>query len=342
MEFTTLPPEFSALTGRVQWVQRVNENEYTSSCPNCGIQPHHNDSNPSNRFIMWLESRETGKPFGMCFRHCGWRWTPGKQDVQWTDEEKAAFVAKRRELNEREEKRIREYSQSVVMKQKVYVRYIERMKESQYGKIYLQQKGFVSDEWNKYFGFGIFEDYKCHGKLDTYYSPAITIPIIGLEQVIENVKMRVTEAHHKDDRFRNLYKTKAQHPYFPMKDLKVANKVAIFEGEFKSCTVAMNKVKTHSLPEDVQIIATQGKGIGGRMAYILEKCEVVYLCLDPDAYEPNDKGNTGIMQSARKLGYDRVRIIPCREKIDDAILQGFDLRAAYNMAVKPFQLGLKP
>lgn len=334
--FTVLPPEFAALEGRVQWVQQVNSNEYSSSCPNCGIEPKHSDSNPSNRFVMWVESHISGKPFGWC-RSCHYKWSSEKSDAIWTPEEKAAFAAKRRELNEREEQRIREYAESVVMKQEIYKRYFETMKTSQYGNEWLRRKGFNSHEWNSYFGFGIFEDYKCRGEFSTYYSPAITMPIRGVGNVIEQVKLRVAEAKHKNDRFRNIYKTNAQHPYFPMKNDGIKNKVAIFEGEMKSCQVAMRG----NLPEDVQIIATQGKGLGGRMLYMLENCEVVYLCLDPDTYEPDKNGETTIMKVSKRIGFDRTRIIQCRDKIDDAILNGFNLLSAYNMAVKPIQLGVR-
>lgn len=341
MTFTELPPEFSTLAGRVQWVQRVNENEYTSSCPNCGIDPNkHSDANPSDRFLMWIESRETGRPFGMCFRGCGWKWTPNKQDVHWTAEERAEFTAKRRELNEREEARIRQYSVDVVMKQKAYVNYLHAMRQSAFGKGYLHERGFISDEWNEYFGFGIIEGYKCRGFLSTYYAPAITIPIIGLGNVVEQIKLRVTHEHHEKDRYGNIYKTKAQHPYFPLKDTKVGNVAAIFEGEFKTCRVAMDREKHKSIPQDVTIMASQGKGIGARMIYMIENCEVVYLCLDPDAFIQNDKGNTTIIQTAKKIGLDRVRIIPCPQKIDDALDSGFNLKSAFNMAVKPSQLGL--
>ena len=334
--FTVLPPEFAALEGKVQWVQQVNSNEYSSSCPNCGIEPKHSDSNPSNRFVMWVESHISGKPFGWC-RSCHYKWSSEKSDAIWTPEEKAAFAAKRKELNQREEQRIREYAENVVMKQEIYKRYFETMKTSQYGNDWLRRKGFNSREWNSYFGFGIFEDYKCRGEFSTYYSPAITMPIRGVGNIIEQVKLRVAEAKHKNDRFRNIYKTNAQHPYFPMRNDGIKNKVAIFEGEMKSCQVAMRG----NLPEDVQIIATQGKGLGGRMLYMLENCEVVYLCLDPDTYQPNEKGETTIMQVAKKIGLDRTRIIQCRDKIDDAILNGFNLLSAYNMAVKPIQLGVR-
>lgn len=340
MNFISLPPELAGLEGRVQWVQQVNVNELHMSCPSCGVQPHHSDSHPSDRFIVWIESRMNGKPFGMC-RACGWKWSSDKADAVWTEEEKAAFAAKRRELNEREEERIKHYAETVVMKQKVYVKYLNQMQESKYGQEYLRQRGFTSREWNDYFGFGILEDYKCTGFLSTYYSPAISIPIIGINNVVEQVKLRVADAHHEKDRFRNLYSTKTQHIYLPTKEGKIMNKVALFEGEFKSCTVAMDRAKNKSLPHDVQIIASQGKGIGARMQYALEKCEVIYLCLDPDTFIPNEKGDTTIMQAAKKLGYSRVRIIPVRQKIDDAIRAGFNLLNAFNMAVKPKQLDLK-
>jgi hypothetical protein len=335
--FISLPPELSGLEGRVQWVQQVNPNEYKMSCPNCGIDPtKHSDAHPSDRFIVWMESRSNGKPFGMCVRGCGYKWSTHKQDAIWTPEEKAVFAEKRKEFNQREEDRIRTYAESVVMKQKVYLKYFDTIQNSAYGKQWLKSRGFTSDEWNKFWRFGIFEDYKCHGELSTYYSPAITIPIVGVSNVIEQVKLRVTEAHHPNDRYRNIYKTNAQHIFFPKRENEIKNKVAIFEGEFKSCTVAQRG----KMPDDVQIIGAQGKGIGSRLVYALEKCEVVYLCLDPDTFIPNQKGETTIMQSAKKLGLERVRIITCKQKVDDAILKGFNLRNAFNMAVKPMQLGL--
>jgi hypothetical protein len=334
--FITLPPELAGLEGKVQWVQQVSPNEYHMSCPNCGFNPTHSDSHPSDRFVVWIESRFNGRPFGMCVRHCGFKWSLDKADAVWTPEEKAAFVEKKKELNQRENQRILQYAKDVVMKQAVYLRYMEKMQTSTYGKMYLEQRGFNSDEWNKWFGYGIFEDYKCHGESSTYYSPAITMPVMGLNKIVENVKLRVAEAHHPKDRFRNLYKSGNQHPYLPMHDEKVGNKVAIFEGEMKTNQVAMRG----NLPEDVQLWGTQGKGIGSRLTFMLENCEVIYLCLDPDAFVPNDKGQTGIMQAATRLGIQRVRIITCKQKVDDAILKGFNLRNAFNMAVKPMQLGL--
>lgn len=329
--YAPLPPEFSGLEGKVQFVQRISDNEYHSSCPNCGVDETHSDRNPSDRFVMWVESRANGRPFGMCIRHCGYKWTPEKHDAEWTPAEKEAFALKRKELNLREEIRILDYANEVVMKQGIYNRYAETLKRSQYGKQYLYSRGFNSDEWNDFFGFGIDEGFRVLGKFSTYYSPSISMPVIGLGNVVENVKMRVIDAKHKDDRFRNIYKSGTQHPYFPKRDDKIGNRVAIFEGEMKACQVAMRG----KLPEDVTIIGTQGKGVGSRMIYKIERAEVVYLCLDPDAYKPEKSGLSTVLSTAQKIGMDRTRLIICRDKVDDAIMQGFNLLNAFNMAVSP-------
>ena len=94
---------------------------------------------------MWVESHISGKPFGWC-RSCHYKWSSEKSDAIWTPEEKAAFAAKRKELNQREEQRIREYAENVVMKQEIYKRYFETMKTSQYGNDWLRRKGFNSRE----------------------------------------------------------------------------------------------------------------------------------------------------------------------------------------------------
>ena len=55
-----LPPEFMALIGQVDYIHKVSENEYHSSCPNCGGELHSDGSWP-DRFVMWRSSRR-GEP----------------------------------------------------------------------------------------------------------------------------------------------------------------------------------------------------------------------------------------------------------------------------------------
>lgn len=335
--FIELPPQFTGL--KVHWVQQVNENEYSSSCPNCGIDTNkHSDANPSNRFVMWLESRNTGRPFGWC-RKCGYKWTPEKSDAIWTEEEKQEFKRKRIELIERENERVEAFARDVVMAQGFYRQYMENLQSSQYAKDYLAKRGFDDMAWIKYFGFGFIPDFLCQSRIHgNYHSPAISIPVRGQADLTENVKVRLTNEKHPLDRFRNLYKSKAQHIYYPLKkEERSVSKAIIIEGEMKACQVA----QSFKIPLDTELMASQGNGIGERMVYAVRNCDVVYLSLDPDSFVPNEKGISNAIVNAKKIGYDRVRFIMCRQKIDDAILQGFNFINAYNMAVKPQSLGLK-
>lgn len=332
MNYTELPIEFSALEGKVQFVQKINENEYHSSCPQCGVEPRHNESNPSDRFVMWIASNTTGRPFGMCVRHCRYKWSSDKADADWTPEERAIFEQKRRELNEREEARIVDYAQNVIMKQKIYLRYNQELKKSVMGVEYLHERGFTND-WIRHLGLGIMHDYKVKGRNSTYYSPAITMPVIAEGERIENIKMRVMQPNCKEDRYRSLYATQAQHYHLPNKDLKIGNKVILVEGEIKSDIVAMYA----HLPSELTIIGTQGKGIGQRLLRKLENTELVYLALDPDAFLPDLNGNVTVAQVARKVGIERTRFIPVNGKPDDMIMQGWNMLNAYNMAIKPTQ-----
>ena len=119
-----LPVEFSALANKVNFVQKINENEYHSSCPNCGGEMHP-DGTPPDRFVMWRVSRK-GLPFGMCVRKCGWKWSPSKQDANWTAEERAEFQRKQQELEtawmQAEATRIEKLSELVVA-QRVWQRH---------------------------------------------------------------------------------------------------------------------------------------------------------------------------------------------------------------------------
>lgn len=331
--YTELPPEFAALAGKVQFVQRINENEYHSSCPQCGVEDYHNESNPSDRFVMWRVSNLNSKPFGMCVRHCRYKWSDTKADADWTPEERAAFELKRKELQEREEARIVEYAQSVVMKQGIYKNYNTVLKNSKAGIDYLFERGF-DEQWINHLEIGIMEDYKVKGRNSTYFSPAITHPVIAENGRIENIKMRVMYPTCTEDRYRSLYATKAQHYHLPNKEPVIGNRVILVEGEFKSDVVAM----WGRLPvENLTIIGTQGKGIGQRLIKKLEKCEVVYLALDPDAFLPDKNNNVTVAQVARQIGIERVRFIPVKQKPDDAIMQGWNMLNAFNMAIKPTQ-----
>jgi hypothetical protein len=79
----SLPPEFSELNGKVDFVIKRGHNEYSSSCPQCGGFVHQDGSYP-DRFRLFIASEATGKPLGWC-RSCGFTFWPGKTTgARWT------------------------------------------------------------------------------------------------------------------------------------------------------------------------------------------------------------------------------------------------------------------
>jgi len=328
-ESAELPIEFAALAGRVNYVQKVSDNEYHSSCPNCGGEPHYGGAWP-DRFVMWVSSR-SGTPFGMCIRKCGWRWSPGKQDAEWTPEERAEMERKRAEVEAAREARIKLVSSSV-MEQKFFEKYHDQMQADAL-KYWTQIRGITPD-WVDWLKLGAIEDYQVRGRLSTYHSPAYTIPVWTYGAQAENIKVRVAEPKDENDRYRNLYKSGAQHLYAPRYDLEqMGNKNIVVEGEIKAAITQIHG----GIDDEIQIQGWQSKSPEARIIRMYDNSELIYLALDPDAYYPDAAGNVTANRVARQIGIARVRYVipPINAKFDDAILAGYNFRNAVNMAIKP-------
>lgn len=325
-----LPVEFQALEGRVDYVQRVNENEYHSSCPNCGGEPHADGSWP-DRFVMWIYSRR-GTPFGMCLRQCGYRWSPDKADANWTPEERAEFERKRAEREAewlaKEVARLEEFCVKVE-EQQVFQRCHEQMSEA--GIMWWELNRRIPREWQSYLKLGEMNNYPVKNRLTTYRRTAYTIPIFGLSCRAENITLRVDNPMDSNDRYRRLYKTNMQHIYHPAGE-KPKNKVVLMEGEIKAMTGAIYS------RFDGTFLGVQSKSPERRILKMLDFAEVVYVAFDPDAYIPHPKtGRIAVLEVAKQIGLERTRlVIPPRDmKFDDAILQGYKFENAINMAIRP-------
>ncbi len=325
----TLPIEFEGLLGKVNFVHRISENEWHSSCPNCGGEIHADGSEP-DRFIMWKVSRR-GSPFGMCVRKCGFKWSPDKQDANWTPEERAEFAKKQKELEAewetKEAERIEKLAQ-LVTGQMVWKRCYDDAPES--ARQYWEKERGIPREWQEELFLGFIPNFTVRGSLSTYKRPAYTIPIFGLDNAVENITMRVDNPLTSNDRYRRMYKSKAQHLYNPQR--RKANKVILMEGEIKAATGAIYGW----LPDEYVVYGAQSKAPERRLLKMLNFAEVIYIAFDPDAYEPDSKTKRiAALEVAKQLGEQRVRyVIPPRMKFDDAILQGFQFKNAINMAVK--------
>jgi hypothetical protein len=339
-----LPIEFQALTERVSYVRRKNDNEYSSSCPQCGGTPHENGSLP-DRFVMWVVSRN-GNPFGMCCRgHCGYKWSPAKQDANWTEEEREEFQRKQKELEVEYELKLAEKMKLLteqIQKAAVYKKYFEDGQKNKQACDYWENVRYIPREWQEHLQKGYMGFYTVKNSLTQYQSPAYTNPVWVQGGKIENIKLRVQYPLDSNDRFRNMYKSGCQHLYMTQYEKTSTNKAVIVEGENKCDAVTM----WGHLPDEYTIYGVQSKQPERRILNMLSRFEVVYLALDPDAYTPSEYTDvkTGeikisppaVMSVAKQIGMERVRFVvpPNDTKFDDAIFKGFKFVNAVNMAVK--------
>lgn len=330
MTNSPLPAEFMSLEGQINFIQKVTENEYHSSCPSCNGSIHEDGSYP-NRFVLWVASRR-GTPFGLC-RKCGFKWSPLKEDAKWTDEEREEFRRKVEELETqyftKKAQELEELSRKIVQ-QGFYEGYCENAINSDFAMSFYASLG-MDEMWVRYFKKGLIQDYKVTGKDSTYHSPAFTFPIWTLGGRIENVKIRVANPKNSNDRYRSLYKSGCQSLYVPMMDEKIKNRVIVMEGEKKADAALMYT----NLTDEMQVVGVQSSMPEKRVLKMLEPAEVVYLAFDPDCYRRNKAGVVPVLRTAEQIGKKKCRLVlpPGDVKFDDAILQGYKFNNALNMAV---------
>jgi len=342
-----LPPEFASLAPQVRFVQQKNANEFSSSCPRCGGDIHEDGSWP-DRFTIWRSSRR-GEPLGLCLRGCGHRWSVNKQDQIWTPDELAEFRQKQSEAEAaylaQVEQRLIELSEKIET-QKVYIRYHDEGMENQAALDYWERRG-IPEEWQRYLMLGCIENYKVTGKLSTYESMALTIPVWSEVERIENIKLRVAEPKNDNDRYRNYYKSGSQHLYKPWHRTRNCRHVVLLEGEIKA---AVALIRGGCNQEQYETIGVQSKQPEARLLKKLESFDCVYIAFDPDAYrrtqyiDPSTgevkPGKIAVLEVAKQIGLERVRLVlpPRERKFDDAILEGYNFANAVRMAIKPERL----
>lgn len=342
---TLLPPEFHALSDKVAFVTRKNDNEYHSSCPQCGGAIHDDGSFP-DRFVMWRSSKFTGRPFAMCLRgHCGFKWSPDKQDANWTDEERAEFMTKRAELELEYERKLTEKLSALsrqIEEQGYYRLYHEQGMKNNAVVEYFERVRRIPREWQVYLQKGYIADYTVKNRLTQYKRIAYTNPVWTIGGRVENIKLRIDNPLDSNDRFRNYYKSGCQHLYTTEYEKPLQKRALLLEGENKCDAVSI----CGFLPDEISVLGVQSKQPEKRILDMLKPCELVYIAFDPDAYKPTvyydqktgeeKKQIPSVISVAKTIGMERVRfLIPPRDtKFDDALFRGYNINNAINMAVR--------
>ncbi len=300
------PIELSELN--LSYLQRVSDNEYSAACPKCGGSVHPDGSLP-DRFRIWLHSRATGGVAGWC-RRCGYWWTPRGE---LTPEKRQAWIEER-EQYELERKRSVDHAIELLQNERAWLKYHEMLGENR--KYYYERR--INDFFIDYWVLGYNPSKKIHSKNGTLITPTLTIPIFEPEtRVVLNIRNRLLNPINPHDKYRPEFAGLPMSLYFTELEEKPKNKALIVEGEFKAMTtyIALDT-------PGVFVVGTPGKTPNLSIFNALDECEVVYICLDPDAYEiPKWERVSAAHRLVSHFG-KRARVIRLPYKIDDMIING--------------------
>ena len=307
MRIDTLPMEFQELSSRVNYVrERVRGKEWSSSCPECGGEPHQTSGDLPDRFRMWPRGKG-GFAFGWC-RACGFRWTPSRE-FKPTPEQLEQWRLDRLD----KEQRIKEEAEQAIKllseKQKWHF-YYESLLQNDRAKDAWAEAGIILPFWWNEWQLGYDPEHLFYFDSGqgwvNHTTPTLTIPVRDLTGRVVNIKHRLLNPF-EGIKYRMEYKTNIEPVFIANLDEgKPAEvKVSIIcEGEKKAAvtfiTLDMVNVQVYGLPKSPSDEMLDG--IKGRVIQIL----------DPDV-----KPSKRIQELYRNRDY---RIVTLPEKIDDYIL----------------------
>lgn len=307
MREAALPVEFSALAGKVSYVQRVTAGEWSSSCPQCRGTPHRNEF--PDRFRMWTNATGKNKVMGWC-RKCGYVWFPDGDRPMKPHE----FEQWRKDALAAEEKRKAEAERAIQLlkSEKVWQYYHESL--NQWARDVIKSWG-IYPEWADFWELGLYADYTCYNRQDgEYHTPAITIPIWQQDWDLRNIKVRTLNPKREGDRYRSLYKVGADFPFVALPDLK-SDTVLVTEGEKKAMVTAQY------VNNAMQVVGVPSKTPSAEALRVLDNYGKIFLCLDPDARKQEKNGVSPLKRMVDLLGKERVLVVNLPDKVDDMIVQ---------------------
>lgn len=196
----------------------------------------------------------------------------------------------------------------------------EEMRKSQSWLRYHDQMGWaarniwlsrgVPDEYQDWWKLGYDPDHIVWAGTTEYHTPTLTIPIYepGTWEVL-NIRHRLLNPPKPHDKYRPERSGLPAPLFVADPDEPISGKTLIVEGEIK----AMVSFVTADEP-GLQVVGIPGKTPPDDLLRRFEKCDPVYICLDPDAANES-------VSIAASLGADRCRLITLPEKIDDLIIR---------------------
>jgi hypothetical protein len=294
-----LPSLWTGLDGKVQFVQRVSNTEYSSSCPRCGGEPHPNGEWPDRCRIFVDE-----KPLLWC-RRCGYMTFPDQLEgaPSLTPAELEQF---RQKQQQRAESRLRSAA-----------RELELLRDRHLWQHYHELMDARARSWWR--GRGVPDAFQAFWQLgwdaDTsrWGCQSATIPLFDTGWDCLNIKHRLTD----DSKGRYRYNvTGLPGPLFLCDpDAKPDNHVIAVEGEIKSMVVAVTLDEPGSC-----VVGIPGLASPKSISEYAQTADRVTLVLDPGADRRGADGWSPMGRLVKDIGRDKTRVLVPPMKIDDGIL----------------------
>lgn len=246
---------------------------------------------------------------GWC-RACGYIWMPDKEKPPTREE----FEAWRRQQLENEHRRKVEAEKAIALLKSEKIWHYYHSCLNDYAVKVLNDWGIRKD-WADRWKLGLIADYTVfHKGQEPYHSPAISIPIWQLNSnVPKNIKVRVLNPRVSADRYRAIYKTGQDSPFFAFPTMK-HDTALVVEGEKKAMVCAEWSGAKY------QVVGIPTKTPSPESLSVLDSFDNLVVCLDPDASVQDGNGNSPLKRMVSILGRERVRVAELYDKIDDMIV----------------------
>ena len=276
--------------------------EWSAACPQCGgYNPGRHDV--SDRFRLFDKDNK-GNARVWC-RSCGFfEWAdqdgekPNADEIERTNQERARLANQDRE---RVAQKIND------LRREAYWRGWHDAMGEQHRRLWRQQG--ISDKAQDYFQLGYVERRRFFNGAEPFYTPAMTIPIFEVGWEAVNIQYRLMEPPGGVGKYRFTGGLPA--PLF------ITNPYSDPEGPTLLVEGAKKAMVTFEML-DLCIVAMPSKMSPAGLFKQIDKCDPVYVALDPDAY---DEGRGSAAARAGKLLGDRARYVRLPVKPDDFFTQ---------------------
>ena len=279
-------------------LQYRGSNEWSSACPHCGGGGVRHDK--SDRLRLFAASK--GYNARLWCRRCShFEWADAQENKPPDPVKIKEAEQLRREMAQQEERRL--HAKIEELRHNAYWEgYHDSMQEKH--RIMWRNEG-ISDGLQDFFRLGYISQRKFYDGNKPFNSPAMTIPIFDVGWQAINVQYRIMNRPSNVGKYRFTAGLPAP-LYLTDPDNKPSGPTLMVEGVKKAIILYAN------LGHKFTVVAVPSKMPSKKLIQQLDKCDPVYVTLDPDAYTDG--------QSAARIGTmigDRARFVRLPAKPDD-------------------------